>query len=718
MGRALAALGLVASLGLLTGCDLVRLATTSRLDIDRSADRLPFPEPATTPIKRLPDAPALSERARRRLDLRRAFFSGDFAPLDRAINEDHERLVAGQGKGKEARALVVSLVEDTRLSGIDRCREWIARMPGSYAAHWLCGAMWVEGAWQARTHKYVQEITAAQLALMRERMARARELLGTASKLSPKPVEALTLLAGSYLATGDRMTGESYLGQAEKHVPAYAPIHRLRVNHAQAKWGGSQDAVRAAIDRARAAGVEEEALLALEDNYFVRPWETATPGAEKEYWERVIAVRPTWSRLEALGTYLWRLKRWHEMLPIAERMIRLEPDNPASYYLRANAHENLGNFGAAIADFRMAAALAHELATDRLIRAHLQGHLGLPERDWLKLDAICRYGGPLGVPAAANCLGSAFFEADTVGEPFRKDIPQAFAWHLVAARGGYHNSQHDLGWLLYTGRAPGVSPDAAKDLGIFWLRRAAEQDHEFAKRKLKDAGYSLSEPVGPEHQVLAPLLGWMARNPLLAAVATVVAAIAAFLVAFVAWRRASVARGARQRDEKLLRRLDPIGRKIGAGEPVSPQEVEALAAHPEIRHMLFAVLRDMARPDLLPAKYSSSVAQGESALAYWLMHPNELQDAPQAIEFVETLRRPVDGQEAEFHVYRYRMPPGHWAGRDGWILGLAGPMKPAPVPYASLPGAFSRAGDVYGRVRPSEVVDWYVGMLRHKGMVK
>jgi hypothetical protein len=33
-----------------------------------------------------------------------------------------------------------------------------------------------------------------------------------------------------------------------------------------------------------------------------------------------------------------------------------------------------------------------------------------------------------------------------------------------------------------------------------------------------------------------------------------------------------------------------------------------------------------------------------------------------------------------------------------------------------MPGAFSRAGDVDGTVTPVELVDWYVGMLKAKGL--
>lgn len=179
-----------------------------------------------------------------------------------------------------------------------------------------------------------------------------------------------------------------------------------------------------------------------------------------------------------------------------------------------------------------------------------------------------------------------------------------------------------------------------------------------------------------------------------------------------------MSRGAAERDERLVVLLDPLGKKLDAGAAVSVAEVEALAARPEIRFMLFAALRHMNRPDLLPKKFLTSADQGASALAYWMMHPNELQDAPAAIELLETVKRQVDGSEAEFHVYRYRMPDGNWAAKDGWLLGLAGPMPVAAEPYSEMPGAFSRAGDQEGKVKPAELVDWYVEMLRQKGIIK
>ena len=195
----------------------------------------------------------------------------------------------------------------------------------------------------------------------------------------------------------------------------------------------------------------------------------------------------------------------------------------------------------------------------------------------------------------------------------------------------------------------------------------------------------------------------------------IIGLIVVLVVVFIIWRLKSVVRGGNQRDSKLMALLEPIGKKIDAGETVAQQAIDSLASRPEIRFKLFALLRGLKRTDLLPTGHSSFISQGESALAYWLMHPNELQSAPEAIEYIETVKRPIDEQETDFYVYRYRMPKDHWAGKDGWILGLVGPIEFGSEPYTVRPGAFSRADDIEIKVKPYELIDWYVAMLRQKG---
>jgi len=97
-----------------------------------------------------------------------------------------------------------------------------------------------------------------------------------------------------------------------------------------------------------------------------------------------------------------------------------------------------------------------------------------------------------------------------------------------------------------------------------------------------------------------------------------------------------------------------------------------------------------------------------------MMHPNELQDAPDEIELVEEIEREFQGEHEKFLVYRFQMSPGHCAEKEGWLLGLAGPFRDKDVPYSGVAAGFSRCGDKWGEVKPSELVDWYVGIVTRR----
>ena len=155
--------------------------------------------------------------------------------------------------------------------------------------------------------------------------------------------------------------------------------------------------------------------------------------------------------------------------------------------------------------------MGHDIALQALITAHLKGGLALKEKSFDTIVELCRYGATLGSGVGSNCIGSLFFEGGSAGVPYPNNPAQAIAWHLLGARAGHYNSQHDLGWILYTGRGGSVESETAKRTGIFWMRRAAEQGHHFAKLKLEENNISLSEE--PSVQPLFPaLIEWIRKG--------------------------------------------------------------------------------------------------------------------------------------------------------------------------------------------------------------
>lgn len=467
--------------------------------IDFSAEPLPFSQPKIEPLFVLPDTPRLFESTQRTLDIRRAFFARQFEIPELALNLAHDNYLNGLSEKSESWQIIKS-IQDTQLAGIDACADWLREMPDSYAAHWLCGAIWREGALAARTGKFASEVSAARFAIMHERLQRSNALLEKAISLTPKPLEALTLLAENHYLGGDKKQAEELLERAEKIKPDHAPVHWVRLNFSQPKWGGSTKLVQAAFERAKKAGVNRIRLLDMEDDYIAQPSKMTNPGQARAYWERVIKEQPTKDRLTSLRNDLFRTQNWNAALPVATRLIEEFPGDESDYYWRARIHQELGRIAEARDDYRMAAAMGNDLALQELIMANIRGGLGLTEKSFDEVILLCRYGASLGSGVGANCIGSLFFEGGSAGVPFRQDKAQAFAWHLIGARAGHYNSQYDLGWLMFTDRAPGVEPETAKRLGVYWLRRAAEQDHQFAKKKLKENKIELSEQPPATHE--------------------------------------------------------------------------------------------------------------------------------------------------------------------------------------------------------------------------
>lgn len=177
----------------------------------------------------------------------------------------------------------------------------------------------------------------------------------------------------------------------------------------------------------------------------------------------------------------------------------------------------------------------------------------------------------------------------------------------------------------------------------------------------------------------------------------------------------SVWRGVRKVRNKLRREVEPLSKRLEAQEGVDPNEVLAYARQPHLRSTLFQVLKRVGRLDLFPEAFLTDEAQGIARLVPWLMHPHELQTAPEEIELVERVARRVENEECSFLVYKYRMGEGHWAAKDGWILGVVGPFTKNGPPYNEThTRAFSRIKDLYGKITPAELVDWFKNTITKK----
>ena len=197
----------------------------------------------------------------------------------------------------------------------------------------------------------------------------------------------------------------------------------------------------------------------------------------------------------------------------------------------------------------------------------------------------------------------------------------------------------------------------------------------------------------------------------------VVGCIVALVVLAMAWFYISMLRGGAKRDKLLYLELDPLAERIEAHETVTPEDVLSIARRPQYRPLLYSMLKYYEKLDLFPKEYLSEQAQAEADLTYWMMHPHELRDPPESMHLVETLNREVAGKPARMYVFRFRMPEDHWAGPDGWQLGVSGPFFNGDLPYANNATSFVRGNDRFGEAEPAELVDWFLATAEQKGIL-
>ncbi len=197
----------------------------------------------------------------------------------------------------------------------------------------------------------------------------------------------------------------------------------------------------------------------------------------------------------------------------------------------------------------------------------------------------------------------------------------------------------------------------------------------------------------------------------------IIGGFAALLVAFIAWRVWATAAGSRRLALAIMERISPVTSRLAAGETPSDSEIRRLAESRETRQFLHDALLRAGRVDLLPARFRRMEAVAEGDMAFWLAHPNELGAFPDELEqvaVVTTLDHHDAPRGVRYVVLRFRMRPPHWAAKNGWMAGVAGPYAAKGDAAPGAPGTFSRFEAVDSRT-PEEHAHLAHDMLARRG---
>lgn len=194
------------------------------------------------------------------------------------------------------------------------------------------------------------------------------------------------------------------------------------------------------------------------------------------------------------------------------------------------------------------------------------------------------------------------------------------------------------------------------------------------------------------------------------AILTIIGIIGSFIVVYAVLRLLASLNGSRKRQFTITKRLQPIIDKLQANQQIALEEVEDIAKSPEMRIDLYQLLRYHDRSDLFPHKYINKKSMGEAALAYWLLHPNELGKVPKNIEFVTSVEQKVNDKSLEYFVYKFIDD-----NDKQWKVGVAGPFYEQQGDYGGYPGTFS-SFEAFDSQSPEDHVKWVHNMMMSKKM--
>ena len=176
---------------------------------------------------------------------------------------------------------------------------------------------------------------------------------------------------------------------------------------------------------------------------------------------------------------------------------------------------------------------------------------------------------------------------------------------------------------------------------------------------------------------------------MLRSVLYVVGGLGALIVTFIVWRiYATIVRG--QRAYRARRAaIAPVAEALEAGRTPSDADLQTFARDRNTRQVLHDVLAEAEKLHLFPKEFLTWPALAEANLVGWLCHPNELQGPPDEIELMATVPAPGTAG-THYFLFRYRTHEPHWAAKDGWMAGVAGPydLSQQPAPFGA--GTFSR----------------------------
>lgn len=149
------------------------------------------------------------------------------------------------------------------------------------------------------------------------------------------------------------------------------------------------------------------------------------------------------------------------------------------------------------------------------------------------------------------------------------------------------------------------------------------------------------------------------------------------------------------------------------GEVPPAAGVERAARDPECRIVMFDALQALGKLDLMPASERTQSKLAEADMVRWLTFPTELGCAPDEIEQIAVVPMEHGSDPADLFAFRFRTTEPHWAAKDGWMVGVAGPFLRGSEPSSQACGSTFSQFEAYNEQDIRGSIESIVGTIEN-----
>jgi hypothetical protein len=433
--------------------------------------------PGSTSIDAVTTAPYYNEQVRFRADILRGDYVAAQAYWDNLANikDATERM-------RQLYALHFA-ISSKGLYYLNAARGWVVAKPQSTAARLFYAVILSYGASQARGNQYSSNTSLKAMGLFAQRFAASRPVLEEISTRNDVYAWAAHVaLKSLYFYAGESDKGWASEEYLINQAPQYGWSYFWATEYTEPQWAPLAESTKrlnqlnALASKHKLNELDAKVLSQSIDYVRKNTAQNSDPQLARPYWQKRATDAPHLFNILKWLTYEVSMQNWEAVDKLATRAIALNPYQTYSFYQRSIARKETGNFEGALKDTLPAAILGNDAAMSNLIQGYVRGTMGFKPGNYTQMMAYCKMGAALGLPSAANCMGSAYSEA-IANTPI--DNMESASWHLLAARGGFSNSQHDFAATLVKLK----SDQIAQEVSQYWIREAAQKGHEYAKNK-------------------------------------------------------------------------------------------------------------------------------------------------------------------------------------------------------------------------------------------